>query len=78
MRSCGIQEKRVEKKTRRHRRDSGRLLESITPFSTDDTAGVGTNVVYAAIQHLGGKTLPRVIEPKNKRRWPLAGVWSLK
>ena len=57
--------------------DSGRLRDSITPFHTDDTAGVGTNVVYAAIQHLGGKTRPHVILPKTSRRWRLAVV-SLK
>lgn len=35
-------------------RDSGRLAASVTPFSAPDEAGIGTNVIYAAIQHLGG------------------------
>lgn len=34
---------------------SGRLAASITAFSDNDTATVGTNVVYAAIHQSGGK-----------------------
>ncbi len=44
---------------------SGRLEASITPVSSNDTAEVGTNVVYAAIQNSGGTTKPHVILPKN-------------
>ncbi|MYM32255.1 phage virion morphogenesis protein [Duganella sp. CY15W] len=47
--------------------DTGRLRDSVTPFHTDDSAGVGSNLVYAAIQHLGGQTRPHTILPKNKR-----------
>ncbi|NVM78895.1 phage virion morphogenesis protein [Duganella sp. SG902] len=47
--------------------DSGRLRDSVTSFHTDDTAGVGSNLVYAAIHHLGGQTRPHTILPKNKR-----------
>lgn len=35
--------------------DSGRLASSITPASDNDTAQVGTNVVYAATHHFGGE-----------------------
>lgn len=34
---------------------SGRLASSILPSSDDTSARVGTNVVYAAIQHFGGE-----------------------
>lgn len=35
--------------------DTGRLAASVTPFWSATEAGVGSNAVYAAIQHLGGK-----------------------
>ncbi|MCW3479728.1 phage virion morphogenesis protein [Neisseriaceae bacterium JH1-16] len=46
---------------------SGRLAGSMTEFSSNDNAGVGTNVVYAAIQNFGGETKPHVIQPRNKK-----------
>lgn len=46
---------------------SGRLRDSIVDFATETSAGVGTNVVYAAIQQLGGKTRPHTIVPVDKR-----------
>ncbi|HJW23799.1 MAG TPA: phage virion morphogenesis protein [Rhodocyclaceae bacterium] len=33
---------------------AGGLAASVTPFSSDTEAGIGTNKVYGAIQHLGG------------------------
>lgn len=44
---------------------SGRLAASITPAYDATSARVGTNVVYAAIQHFGGQTRPHTILPKN-------------
>jgi phage gpG-like protein len=37
-----------------------------------DSVEVGTNVAYAAIHQFGGKTKPRVIQPKNGKAlfWP--------
>lgn len=52
---------------------SGQLAASIQPFHTSDTAGIGTNKVYAPIQHLGGKTSPHVIRPKNKQALAFGG-----
>jgi phage virion morphogenesis protein len=34
--------------------DTGRLRQSITYLASDDQVEVGTNVIYAAIHHLGG------------------------
>lgn len=44
---------------------SGKLAASITPFSTSNTAGVGTNRKYAIYQQ--NKTRPHIIKPKNKK-----------
>ncbi|MDX9785454.1 MAG: phage virion morphogenesis protein [Desulfobacterales bacterium] len=46
---------------------TGRLRRSITAESGADWAAVGTNVKYAAIHQLGGKTEPRVIRPRVKK-----------
>lgn len=52
--------------------DSARLRSSITYNVLTDGVEVGTNVIYAAIHQLGGRTPPRVIRPRNKRAlyWP--------
>lgn len=52
--------------------DTGRLAASITKRATSTSAEVGTNVVYAAIHHFGGRTKPRIIKPRNKKAlyWP--------
>jgi phage virion morphogenesis protein len=47
--------------------DSGRLAASMTPFSDNDTAAAGTNVIYAAIHHFGGQTKPHTIRPRYKK-----------
>jgi phage virion morphogenesis protein len=47
--------------------NTGQLAGSVQPFHTGDTAGVGSNKVYAAIHQLGGETRPHEIRPKNKR-----------
>jgi phage virion morphogenesis protein len=50
-------------KTRRGQplRDTGRLMRSITWEANDDTAVIGTNVIYARAHNFGvvGKLLPR-------------------
>lgn len=43
--------------------DTGTLRKSINQYFDNDTALVGTNLPYAAIQHFGGKTRPHVIKP---------------
>ncbi|CAH0445493.1 hypothetical protein LMG10661_01711 [Ralstonia syzygii subsp. syzygii] len=54
--------------------DSGRLASSMTPFSDRNTAGVGTNVVYARILHFGGTTRPHEIRPKYKKALAFNGI----
>ncbi|SQC92529.1 Mu-like prophage protein gpG [Cedecea neteri] len=44
------------------------LHGSITPWHDNDTAVVGTNVVYARIQNQGGKTPPMKSAPATGRR----------
>ncbi|WP_158780715.1 phage virion morphogenesis protein [Pantoea sp. BAV 3049] len=46
---------------------TGRLHNSIQPWSDNDRAVVGTNVVYARIHQMGGQTRPHVIRPRNKK-----------
>lgn len=57
---------------------SGRLRDSYVPFHTATSAGVGSNVVYAAIQHFGGKTKPHVILPKNGKVLAFNGRFAKK
>lgn len=52
---------------------SGELADSITGKSTGTTAQIGTNMIYAAIQHLGGKTSAHKISPKNKQALAFGG-----
>ena len=47
--------------------DTGRLRASITHRVTGNAVEVGTNVVYAAIHQLGGRTPPRTIRPRRKK-----------
>ena len=53
---------------------TGELFDSITGKATKDTAQIGTNIVYAAIQHLGGKTSPHKITAKNKKALAFGGL----
>ncbi len=53
--------------------DSGQLASSIQEHSTSNTASVGTNKKYAAIQHFGGKTKPHIIKPRNKKALAFGG-----
>jgi phage virion morphogenesis protein len=46
---------------------SSRLMKSITWKASRDSVAIGTNVLYAAIHQLGGKTGPHEIRPKNKK-----------
>ena len=55
--------------------DSGRLAASITPDYGPDYAKVGTNVVYAAIHQLGGKTKPHAIHAKRAKALAFGGVF---
>ena len=53
---------------------SGELKDSITSKATNITATIGTNLVYAAIQHLGGKTSAHKITAKNKKALAFGGI----
>ena len=53
--------------------DSGQLASSIQEHSSNDTAVVGTNKVYAAIHQFGGKTKPHIIRPRNKKALAFGG-----
>jgi phage virion morphogenesis protein len=52
--------------------NTSRLRRSINSSADMDSVEVGTNVAYAAIHQFGGKTKPRVIQPKNGKAlfWP--------
>ena len=52
---------------------SGRLKNSISQHWDDRQAIVGTNLIYAAILHFGGKTRPHTIRPKIKKALAFAG-----
>jgi phage virion morphogenesis protein len=54
---------------------TGRLASSITTAHTNNTAQVGTNVIYAAIHQFGGQTAPHTIAAKYKKAlaWPGGG-----
>jgi phage virion morphogenesis protein len=53
---------------------TGQLATSIQQAYDNDSAAVGTNVVYAAIHQFGGQTKPHVIKPKFKRALAFGGV----
>ena len=46
---------------------SGELEDSITSKTSENFARIGSNMVYAAIHHMGGKTSAHKIVPKNKK-----------
>jgi phage virion morphogenesis protein len=46
---------------------TGRLRRSITVEAGSGWAAVGTNVIYAAIHQMGGKTRAHTIEPRTKK-----------
>ena len=46
---------------------SGELEDSITSKADENFARIGSNMVYAAIHHMGGKTSAHKIVPKNKK-----------
>ncbi|ATF95242.1 phage virion morphogenesis protein [Cedecea neteri] len=54
------------------------LHGSITPWHDNDTAVVGTNVVYARIQNQGGKTRPHEIRPRNRQALRFNGRYAKK
>jgi len=58
--------------------DTRRLHGSITPGHDNDTAVVGTNVVYARIQNQGGKTRPHEIRPRNRQALRFNGRYAKK
>jgi len=53
---------------------SGQLAASVVRQSTANSATVGSNKIYAAIQQLGGQTRPHVIRAKNKRALSFGGI----
>ena len=55
---------------------SGELKDSITSKATNTTATIGTNMIYAAIQHMGGKTSAHKIAPKNKKVLAFGGSFA--
>ncbi|MCX8957218.1 phage virion morphogenesis protein [Erwinia psidii] len=55
-----------------------RLHGSIEPFADNDHAVVGTNVVYARIHQMGGKTRPHIIRPRDKKALRFNGRFASK
>lgn len=55
--------------------DTGRLAASITPEHGPDHAQVGTNVVYARIHQLGGRTRPHVIVARRAKALAFGGIF---
>lgn len=55
-----------------------RLHGSITPWHDNDSAVVGTNVIYARIHNQGGKTRPHEIRPRNRRALRFNGRFATK
>ncbi|VVD97904.1 phage virion morphogenesis protein [Pandoraea communis] len=52
---------------------SGRLAASVTTDHNANTVVIGSNVVYARIHQLGGKTSPHVIRPRAKKALAFGG-----
>ena len=53
---------------------SGELEDSITSKTSENFARIGSNMVYAAIHHMGGKTSAHKIVPKNKKGLAFGGI----
>ena len=53
---------------------SGELEDSIASESGQNFARIGSNMVYAAIHHMGGKTSAHKITPKNKQGLAFGGI----
>lgn len=53
--------------------DTGHLRNSFSTLSDNDSAIVGTNVVYAAIHNFGGRTKPHTIYPRHKKALAFGG-----
>ena len=53
---------------------SGELEDSITSKAGENFARIGSNMVYAAIHHMGGKTKAHKIKPKNKKGLAFGGI----
>ena len=53
---------------------SGELEDSITSDYSQNFAQIGSNMVYAAIHHMGGKTSAHKIVPKNKKGLAFGGI----
>ena len=64
-----VSQARFDKYVRNHKilQKTGRLRNSITEASDNDSARVGTNVAYAAIQNFGGQTAAHMIYPRHKK-----------
>ena len=63
-----VSQARFDKHVRNHKilQNTGRLRNSITEASDNDSARVGTNVAYAAIHNCGGQTAAHMIYPRHK------------
>ena len=53
---------------------TGELEDSIASESGQNFASIGSNMVYAAIHHMGGKTSAHKITPKNKQGLAFGGI----
>ena len=53
---------------------SGELEDSIISKADENFARIGSNMVYAAIHHMGGKTSAHKIVPKNKKGLAFGGI----
>lgn len=64
-----VSQARFDKYVRNHKilQKTGRLRNSITEASDNDSARVGTNVAYAAIHNFGGQTAAHMIYPRHKK-----------
>jgi len=64
-----VSQARFDKHVRNHKilQNTGRLRNSITETSDNDSARVGTNVAYAAIHNFGGQTAAHMIYPRHKK-----------
>lgn len=69
----GLKYPRKDGKGKLLQRSSGGLAASVQAFHTSDTAGVGSNKVYAAIHQLGGQTRPHEIRPRRKKALAFGG-----
>ncbi|WP_037586158.1 phage virion morphogenesis protein [Stenoxybacter acetivorans] len=54
---------------------SGEMADSVDTRYDSDSAQIGSNLAYAAIHHLGGKTAAHTIRAKNKKALSFNGIF---